>query len=151
MWFIMCPLLTWFVPWNSTNDLFLLQFTPQSYLDAMLQSRGYSITRYHVLHSGYHNKTTPLQQISYHVHVIDLVKTNQVKKLQSLFTSGLSTNPANAHGEGLINLVCRLGAIDVLKAMVAAGCDVQVSDDYGRTPMHDACWATTPACKCWWL
>lgn len=113
----------------------------------MLQSRGYPITRYHVLHSAYHNKTTPLQQLSYHVHVIELVKSNQIEKLQSLFTSGLSTNPANAYGEGLINLVCRLGAIDVLKTMIASGCDIQVSDDYGRTPMHDACWATTPACK----
>ena len=113
----------------------------------MLQSRGYSITRFHVLHSGYNNKSTPLQQLSYHVHIIDLVKSNQIKKLQSLFSSGLSTNPANVHGEGLINLVCRLGAIDVLKAMIEAGCDIQVSDDYGRTPMHDACWATTPACK----
>jgi ankyrin repeat protein len=86
--------------------------------------------------------------MSYHVYVVDLVKTNQVDKFESLLASGISTNPANTYGEGLINLVCRLGSATMLQTMVEAGCDIQVSDDYGRTPMHDACWARTPACKC---
>jgi ankyrin repeat protein len=88
-----------------------------------------------------------VQRLSYHVYVVDLVKEGKLDELRSLFTTGISTNPANAHGEGLINLVCRLGATDVLQVMIDCGCDVQVSDDYGRTPMHDACWASKPACK----
>jgi hypothetical protein len=28
--------------------------------------------------------------------------------------------------------------------MLDAGASVQVSDDYGRTPLHDACWAANP-------
>ena len=70
-----------------------------------------------------------------------------MKELHALFTAGLSTNPANAHGEGLIHLACRIGAIDVLTMMIDSGCDVQVSDDYGRTPLHDACWSAQPNCK----
>ena len=118
----------------------------------MLQSRGYSIERYEVLQSGYYNTTTQYQQMSYHVYVVDLVKNNQTDTIKSLFcdksngATGISTNPANSYGEGLINLVCRLGLVDILKIMLSAGCDIQVSDDFGRTPMHDACWAKTPAC-----
>lgn len=113
----------------------------------MLEKRGYSTERYFVHESGYYNQPTPLQQLSYHPHIIDLVKSNDTAELTALFTAGLSTNPANAHGEGLINLVCRIGAVHVLKAMIDSGCDVQVSDDYGRTPLHDACWSPKPNCK----
>ena len=113
----------------------------------MLENRGYCTERYFVHESGYYNQPTPLQQLSYHPHIIDLVKSNNVKDLRALFVAGLSTNPANAHGEGLINLVCRIGAADILKLMIDSGCDVQVSDDYGRTPLHDACWSARPNCK----
>jgi ankyrin repeat protein len=113
----------------------------------MLEKRGYSTERYYVHESGYYNHPTPLQQLSYHPHIIDLVKSNHVEELRALFAAGLSTNPANVHGEGLINLVCRIGAADVLKMMIDSDCDVQVSDDYGRTPLHDACWTAKPNCK----
>jgi ankyrin repeat protein len=113
----------------------------------MLEKRGYSTFRYSVHESGYYNSTTQLQQLSYHQHIIDLVKDNEVDKLRALFAAGLSTNPANVHGEGLVNLVCRISAVDVLKVMIDSGCDIQVSDDYGRTPLHDACWSAKPACK----
>jgi ankyrin repeat protein len=115
-------------------------------LDDLLNSRGYSTKRYSVHQSGYHNKATKIQQLSYHVHIIDLVKNNDIDELRLLFAAGLSANPSNLHGEGLINLVCRIGAADVLQVMIEAGCDVQVSDDYGRTPLHDACWTAKLNC-----
>jgi hypothetical protein len=120
--------------------------TPQSYLDALLKSRGYSTKRYFVHQSAYYNKVTKIQQISYHAHIVDLVKKNDIDELQSLFATGLSTNPSSSHGQGLIHLVCRLGAADVLQVMIDAGCDIQVSDDYGRTPIHDACWTNYTNC-----
>ena len=113
----------------------------------MLETRGYSTLRYFVHESGYYNKPTPLQQLSYHQNIIDLVKFNEVEELRALIAAGLSTNPANAYGEGLVNLVCRIGAVDILEMMIDSGCDVQVSDDYGRTPLHDACWSAKPVCK----
>jgi Ankyrin repeats (3 copies) len=116
------------------------------FLDTTLEKRGYSTDRFFVHESGYYNSVTQKQQLSYHSHIIDLVKANDVEQLRYLFAAGLSTNPANAYGEGLIHLVCRTGAVDVLKVMINSGCDVQVSDDYGRTPLHDACWSANPSC-----
>jgi len=42
-------------------------------------------------------------------------------------------------------MVCRRGDADLLEIMLENGSSVQVADDYGRTPLHDACWAATPS------
>jgi ankyrin repeat protein len=112
----------------------------------MMKARGYTKKRCYALECGYHNKTTRTQRLSYHAYIVDLVKDGKVDTLRKLLSTGLSSNPANVHGEGLINLVCRLGNSAILKVMIDAGCDVQVSDDYGRTPLHDVCCATQPSC-----
>jgi ankyrin repeat protein len=42
-------------------------------------------------------------------------------------------------------MACRRGFLDVVKFMITeANVSLYVKDDYGRTPMHDACWAPTP-------
>lgn len=44
-----------------------------------------------------------------------------------------------------MHLACRRGYLDVVTFLVCeAGVPVLVRDDYGRTPMHDACWSTSP-------
>jgi hypothetical protein len=32
-----------------------------------------------------------------------------------------------------------------VRVMLNAGASVQISDDYGRTPLHDCCWSTEPS------
>ncbi len=44
-------------------------------------------------------------------------------------------------------MVCRRGDYKLLKIFLEHGCSVQVSDDFGRTPLHDACWTTKPCFK----
>jgi hypothetical protein len=41
-------------------------------------------------------------------------------------------------------MVCRRGNPTVLRILLEAGCSLQVTDDYGRTPLHDACWRGDP-------
>jgi len=44
-----------------------------------------------------------------------------------------------------MHMACRRGYIDVVRFLVLeANVSLFVRDDYGRTPMHDACWSTTP-------
>jgi hypothetical protein len=33
-----------------------------------------------------------------------------------------------------------------LQTLLAGGCSLQISDDYGRTPLHDACWQSDNPC-----
>ena len=91
-------------------------------------------------------------------------RRRSLQDLTQLFLAGISSNPCNAHGESLLHTVCRLGhhgrsadswprgtgtavppeswSYELLQMMISVG-KVDVSncvDDYGRTPLHDACW-----------
>jgi hypothetical protein len=119
--------------------------SPQSYLDDMIAARGYSTEKFKTLQTAYYNKPTALQQASYDVYLIDLVKKNGVETLRNIFKSGVSPNPCNTFGESLLHMICRRGDVDLLKVLLECGTNLQVADDYGRTPLHDACWAAKPA------
>jgi hypothetical protein len=110
----------------------------------LLRRRGYSTKRYKTIQTAYYNTPTALQQASYHSYLIDFIRTKDVKTFESLISSGISPNPCNIYGESLVHLLCRRGEAELLSVLVQNGCTFQVSDDYGRTPLHDACWASTP-------
>jgi len=118
--------------------------SPQEYLDAIRRSRGYSTDCYHTLQTAYYNKPTSLQLASYDAYLVDLVRRRDLKALEGIIQSGISLNPCNVHGESLLHTICRLGDAEILQMFIRGGCTVQVSDDYGRTPLHDACWTVTP-------
>ncbi len=110
----------------------------------MLKSRGYSDQHYCSLEGGYYCKPTDLQKASYGMKLIQAVRTSDSKLLRKLLNAGLSPNPCNAFGESIIHMVCRRGDVALLKIFLENGCSVQVSDDFGRTPLHDACWTASP-------
>jgi Ankyrin repeats (3 copies) len=117
------------------------EISPQDFLDALVANRGYPTTRYATLQTAFYCQPTALQQASYSRYLIDLVKANDTQTLQACLTSGLSVNPCNTFGESLLHMVCRRGDAALLSLMLEAGTDLHVADDYGRTPLHDACWA----------
>ncbi len=96
------------------------------------------------LQCGYHSKPTELQQASYGIKLVEAVRSCDSLLLRRLLQAGLSPNPCNAYGESLLHMVCRRGDLPLLHEMMNAGCSFQVSDDFGRTPLHDACWTTAP-------
>ena len=114
-------------------------------MDVMIHARGYSTRRYRTLQTGYYCKPTKYQQASYHVNIVKHVRNHRVEEFRSILSSGISPNPCNAYGESLLHMVCRRGDADLLEIMLENGSSVQVADDYGRTPLHDACWAATPS------
>ena len=80
-----------------------------------------------------------MQLASYDSYMISLVKQDQVGTLQRIYdTQLLSPNPCNQYGESLVHTICRLGHSAMLQILLDAGADLQVADDYGRTPLHDA-------------
>jgi hypothetical protein len=119
--------------------------SPQTYLDAMIRFQGYSTRKFMALQSAYYNKPTPLQQASYHVHLINVVKAFDYDLLESIMGAGVSPNPCNMFGESLVHMVSRRGDAKALHIMMEHGCSVQVADDYGRTPLHDCFRAIEPA------
>jgi ankyrin repeat protein len=121
-----------------------IQLSPQIYLDALIRSRGHCTERFQSLQTAYSNAPTPLQQASYHVHLINLVRQRDVSAFRHIMGSGISPNPCNQFGESLLHTVCRRGDAQCLQVMLDAGARLNVCDDRGRTPLHDACWVPTP-------
>lgn len=110
-----------------------------------MSNRGYCTERVAVGKTAFSRTPTPLQKASYHGYLIETIKKGEIDLFRRLMASGLSPNPSNMYGESLCHLVCRLGDHRMLKVMLDCGATTEVCDDFGRTPLHDACWAAKPA------
>lgn len=119
--------------------------SPQGFLDSIVSKRGYSTRRFKTLETGYYSKPTKLQRASYHLHMVQLVGNNNVKEVRAILQCGISPNPCSIYGESLVHSICRQGNYGMLEVFLEAGCSFQIADDCGRTPLHDACWATRPS------
>lgn len=111
----------------------------------MLKERHYSPRNFASKRSAYYNKPTEHQLASYGSAILAVVKGNHVEEFRRMMEAGLSPNACNQHGESLLHMVCRHGKVDLFKILVAYDVDVLQTDDYGRTAMHDACWASNPS------
>jgi hypothetical protein len=114
-------------------------------MDAMIRSQGYSTNKFKTLQSAYYNKPTPLQKASYDVYLINTVKGFDHDALAAALEAGLSPNPCNDYAESLVHMVSRRGDAKALKIMIDNGCNLQIADDCGRTPLHECCCADNPA------
>ena len=53
----------------------------------------------------------------------------------------IHANACNINGESIVHMVARRGDTEMLQVLLEdGGASVQVSDDMGRTPLHDVCW-----------
>jgi len=125
----------------------LPSMSPHAYLQKLLVSRGYSTKHYCSLEGGYYCRPTALQCASYGIRVVSAVRTSNVELIDALLSAGLSRNPCNKFGESILHMVCRRGEHGLLKVLLDHGSTIQVSDDFGRTPLHDACWTAKPCFK----
>ena len=95
------------------------------------------------------------QMAAYTVEVVSVARANDVEKMKAVFAEkGRSALDCyNRFGEGMLNLACRRGFKDMTRFLLEeVQLDIHVSDDYGRTPMHDTCWNPEPQLEiCLWL
>mmetsp|Transcript_20605 Transcript_20605/g.44762 ORF Transcript_20605/g.44762 Transcript_20605/m.44762 type:complete len:414 (+) Transcript_20605:318-1559(+) len=118
--------------------------SPQDFFTGMLQARGYPGTTFSSLKCGYHNSPTNHQTISYGVSLTKAIRSSDIPTARSLLACGLHPNACNKFGESIVHAACRRGDYEMLRALIDAQSSVQVTDDFGRTPMHDACWTSSP-------
>uniref|UniRef100_A0A7S2WAD2 Uncharacterized protein n=1 Tax=Eucampia antarctica TaxID=49252 RepID=A0A7S2WAD2_9STRA len=85
------------------------------------------------------------QMNSYDNEVIAAIRTQDIATLREMHADGRDLQCCNRFGESLIHMACRRGFLEVVQFLVLeADVSVQIRDDYGRTPMHDACWGCEP-------
>lgn len=94
----------------------------------------------------------PLSQAavdSYDSNLARAVRTEDVGALRAIqHRSGRrSLHAGNKFGETIVHAACRRGSVAVLRFLVSAAggnAPLRVCCDAGRTPLHDACWTTSP-------
>lgn len=82
---------------------------------------------------------------AYDLVVVRAIRERNVDKLRDMLHEGRKFDASNKFGESLIHMACRRGDIDIVQFLLEeAHVSLDVSDDFGRTPLHDACWTSEP-------
>lgn len=84
------------------------------------------------------------QMNAYSVEVVSVIRNNDLDALKKLHSEGQRLDCFNRFGESLLNMACRRGFEDITVFLLDQGVDVRICDDWGRTPLHDACWNPSP-------
>lgn len=119
---------------------------PHEFVLKKLRAQGVEVTvRSYDELDGFFHELTEAEIEAYCLEVIDAVRNGDVDQLRKLNSEGKPLKCSNRFGESLLHLACRkqgLGVVDFL--LNEAGLSPAVRDDYGRTPLHDACWTPVP-------
>jgi hypothetical protein len=120
--------------------------SPQEFLMSNLKSLGVD-AKVHSFDnvSGLFVDPTEEEIRAYGFETLDAVRTRNVTKLRSFHKEGRPLKLSNRFGESILHLACRKGFADVTDLLInEANVPLWVKDDFGRTPLHDACWACEP-------
>jgi len=81
----------------------------------------------------------------YTMDKVAAVRGEDIEALRNMHKKGQTLQVCNQFGESIIHSACRRGLSKVLGFLVdEARVSLAVTDDYGKTPAHDACWTIKP-------
>uniref|UniRef100_A0A7S1VHP3 Uncharacterized protein n=1 Tax=Grammatophora oceanica TaxID=210454 RepID=A0A7S1VHP3_9STRA len=73
------------------------------------------------------------------------IQAEDLDILRKFHAAGSPLNTCNKFGESVLHSAARRSLHKTLHFLIhECNVDVRVHDDYGRTPMHDCCWTTSP-------
>jgi len=75
------------------------------------------------------------------------VRTSNLDKIKMLAEKGKSMRACNKFCESILHMACRRSEFSVVQFLLNDDTNIQESwpvDDFGRTPLHDACWRPEP-------
>lgn len=105
---------------------------------------------------GFFPQISDSQMAAYDMEVVTATRENNIDELRQILTrkGPQALDCFNRFGEGLLNLACRRGFKEITAFLLSdeVGLNARIRDDYGRTPLHDACWNPSPLVEiCSWL
>jgi len=132
---------------TGTSDLSVpVDINPDEYLKTIMGSMGYPSDPVDTLSvADFFHEHTPEQIAAYDNETCNAARSDDLDALRGLFRAGKTLQCSNRFGESLIHIACRRGSFPVISFLLTeAGVSIRVRDDCGRTPLHDACWASHP-------
>lgn len=82
---------------------------------------------------------------AYSAELVKAVRDRNIPLLRAIHAEGKTLQCSNRFGESLVHMACRRGYTDVVRFLIKeADVTLRVKDDFGRTPLHDACWSANP-------
>lgn len=77
----------------------------------------------------------------YDMDIVTAIRDENLSALKALYSAGRSMSCSNRFGESLLHMACRRGFTSIVKFLVEeAGVGIRITDDCGRTPLHDTLW-----------
>ncbi len=120
---------------------------PQTVLKHILKENRYKRDKilFDEVPDGFFLRMTDENIEAYTKETLKAVRTKDIDKLQQYLSQGKNLQCCNKFGESIISMACREGSMDVVDFLLnEADVSIQICDDFGRTPLHNACWASEP-------
>jgi len=120
--------------------------TPNDFYFFLLQRNGVSAKPINALEEqSFFLEMTDDNMDAYTMAKTVAVKSDNVQALTDMHNNGELLQCCNQFGESILHSACRHGSLKSLQFLVeTAKVSLNVMDDYGRNPLHDACWTSTP-------
>lgn len=117
---------------------------PDYFLQRLLQSRGYD--HIYIQAMGLRNERhASVKQIEdYDNELVWAIRNSDLPTIRALHGQGKSMSACNRFKESIVHMAARRAELDVVEFILDHGADLTIVDDYGRTPLHDACWRPEP-------
>jgi hypothetical protein len=122
-------------------------WSPQQYLETMLSEQNIDATvRSYSEVSGFYEETKQSEIDAYDLDVLKAIREGDLEQLRTYHQQGRPLKCSNRFGESLLHLACRKSMVPVVDFLVnEAGVPLNVVDDKGRNPLHDAFWTCEPS------
>jgi len=119
---------------------------PEQLVKEIFHSNGCDSTVHSALElNDFFLDPTEEQIASYDTELTLAVRSGNVAALREMHAQGRPMQCCNRFGESILHMACRKGLLDVVIFLLEEGdVSMRVRDDFGRTPLHDACWTRNP-------
>ncbi|CAN0128033.1 unnamed protein product [Scytosiphon promiscuus] len=119
---------------------------PEDYLHDILRERGYTTEMVAMKETIFHRPPEADQVAAYDKAILRAVVDEDEAALERMRAAGRRMDACNRFGDSVLHMACRRGRASALRFLLRATgpSGVVLSDDFGRTVMHDACWTAAP-------
>ena len=120
---------------------------PDTYIQSFISKQTDRKIEYHKASDlqSFFDPITTSKTDAYTLEICKAVRSDDVATLRRMHAQGNSMEACNKYGDSIVHLACRRNSERVLSFLLQT-CQVpcKLVCDYGRTPLHDACWTTSP-------